>query len=311
MKLKTPSFWYRKARAAHWAEILLAPISWLYEIGHAIHHRFTAPYKADIPVICIGNLVAGGSGKTPTALALMALLRKHALFQNPFFLTRGYGGDEDKILSAQAPTIVHADRVAGAKAAKEQGADAIIMDDGLQNPSLHKDLKIVVIDGQMGLGNYKTLPAGPLRQPLEKGLIEANMFLMIGRDRHNVIEILPENTPVFWAILQSTQTPPADQTYLAFAGLGYPEKFFSFLRETLGLKIVETISFPDHYAYTARDIEQLSRKADILGATLITTEKDMVRIPESMRGDILTLPVELLFEDEDAVLSFIKNRVKP
>lgn len=327
MKFKTPKFWYREDHKAGLIETLLSPLSYLYQMLSTAHQNSKTPHKVDIPVICIGNINAGGTGKTPTALAVMDVIQSSKFAKSPHFLTRGYGatlegplladptrhdyhdsGDEALLLAQKAPTIVSRDRVAGAKLAIEIGADLIIMDDGLQNAALQKDLKLVVINGAMGFGNGKTLPAGPLRQSLSDGLNNADGFVIIGEDLRNVAASLPPATPLIRADLkQRGQNALSKNAYLAFAGLGYPQKFFDFAAQDCSLEIVEAITFPDHYPYTKSDLLDLKEKADHMGAKLLTTEKDALRLPPIDNIEVHTLPVSLNFEDETPLVELLKT----
>lgn len=307
MPMKTPSFWY--SGTASFLSLLLRPLLWLYALGYFIHQRSVKPKRVGVPVICVGNLVAGGTGKTPSAISIMGLIKTHKLAETPFFLTRGYGGDEDKILSEHALTIVSANRFAGAQEAVARNTDLILMDDGMQNPGLHKDTKFVVVDGTMGFGNEHMLPAGPLRQPLKKGLEQADAFIFIGKDRRNVTPLLSEK-PVFKANFKALKDLSNTDKYIAFAGLGYPQKFFNFLRDSLEDRLVDTIAFADHHPYSANDLQSLRERAMELGATLITTEKDAARLSPK-DDDIEVLPVTLEWEDEAALVQFLKDRVKP
>lgn len=308
MPAKTPHFWYPSEQTLSFAEWVLTPFSWLYGFGHKLHQNSKDAYKADAPVICLGNLVAGGSGKTPAAIALMDLIKEQNLANKPHFLTRGFGADEDKILQKTAPTIINADRASGAKQATQDGADMIVMDDGLQNPSLYKDIKFVVIDGTMGFGNQKLIPAGPLRTPLRQGLDNADAFVLIGEDKKNITELLPCDTPTFHAKFEALTEPSTAKSYVAFAGLGYPEKFFAFLKDDLGLDVVEAVSFADHHQYTESDLQKLQQKADVFGAKLITTEKDFVKLPSG--SNVLELPVKLVWQDASALAEFLKNHLQ-
>lgn len=329
--LKTPSFWYRqKHDPISLLEKVMIPVSKLYEMGYYIHQTATRSEKADLPIICIGNINAGGSGKTPTALALLDIIKRHSLALAPYFLSRGYGGgdqgplvvdpavhdswntgDEPLLLATRAPTIVASRRLAGADLAQRRGADLIIMDDGLQNPGIHKDIKFVVINGDMGFGNERILPAGPLRAPLESALSKIDAVIFIGEDRRGVKSLLPSHLPVFTSHLKpdAGKIPPKDKHYLAFAGLGYPEKFFRFLREEAGLSVIDSVTFADHYPYTDSDISALAQKARQLDAELITTEKDMTRVPKQEGLSIHVLPVHLEFENEPSLASFIKEKM--
>jgi len=329
MPHNTPAFWYPKAdEDTPLNAKILQPLSWLYGLGFRAHQSMANTKKVDVPVICFGNLSAGGTGKTPTCIQFSSLLKEHNLAQNPYFLMRGYGGaergpmivdparhnawdvgDEALILAQHAPTIVSADRVAGAKLGLQNGADIIVMDDGLQNPGIHKDIKIIVINGEMGFGNGMVLPAGPLREPLKQGLAKADAFLIIGDEKSDARSNLPLGVPVFEAALKADHDgmPDKAQKYLAFAGLGYPDKFFNFLTSELGYDIVETVAFADHCPYSRDDIQALRAKAKEQGAVLITTEKDYLRLPKGFKDDIFTLPVSMQFRDADALVSFMRE----
>lgn len=330
MPLKTPSFWYRSNNTPSLREKILSPLSFLYRIGYEIHQHSVTPETLEIPVICIGNINAGGTGKTPAAIALMEVVCKNNLAARPFFLLRGYGGgergpllvdtakhnswntgDEALILAARAPTVIAVDRVKGAQLAERRHADMILMDDGLQNPGIHKNIKVVVINGDMGFGNGRMLPAGPLREPLHKGLAGADMFILIGDDTRNVAALLPAEKPLIRAHMEPDLPAPLDKSkkYIAFAGLGYPEKFFAFARDRLGLDVVKTISFPDHYPYSESDIINLRARAQEWNAELLTTKKDFLRLPADARDSIHTADVRLAWEDESALADFLKTKL--
>ncbi len=332
MRFKTPSFWYRDPESQPaLAEKLLAPLAFLYRIGYEIHQRSKKPRSFDIPILCIGNINAGGTGKTPTALALMDVIRKNKIAANPFFLLRGYGGgdpgpllvepakhtawntgDEALLLAAKAPTIVSVDRAAGAELAIRKQSDFIVMDDGLQNPGIKKDIQIIVVNGDMGFGNGKMMPAGPLREPLQHGFKKADAYILIGEDKLQSLSAIPAAKPVFRAKLAPDEAtlPPKDRKYLAFAGLGYPGKFFSFLKQDLGLNIAGVKAFADHYPYQDSDLQNLREQADALGAALLTTEKDFLRLPPGNREGVHTVRVHLVWEDENALAQFIRERLQ-
>lgn len=329
MPHNTPSFWYPKDKIDLPFKVkMLKPLSCLYRIGFTIHQGMRDAKKAEIPVICIGNLSVGGTGKTPTCISFVQHLLETGLFKAPYFLMRGYGGaergpvivdldkhsawdvgDEPLILAQHAPTIISADRYAGAQLAAAQGADVVIMDDGLQNPGIHKDLKIIVVNGEMGFGNGLMIPAGPLREPLASGLKKADSFFFIGQDASKAKKLLPEDVPVFDAKLEADKAklPDKKQKYLAFAGLGYPEKFFNFLTDELGYDIVETLAFADHCPYRRQDVQDLRKRAKQQDALLITTEKDYLRLPRGYKDDIFTVPVSMTFKAPKKLQTFIKE----
>jgi tetraacyldisaccharide 4'-kinase len=331
MQLKTPRFWYERKRSVF--SLLLLPFSWLYRfarwlLGIAPPHS----YKPAVPVICVGNLVAGGSGKTPAALALMAELKGGALPpQNPVFLSRGYGGsrkaaglvdpardraaavgDEPLLLARAAPVIVAASRADGARLAERHGFDLIVMDDGLQNDSLIKDLAFVIVDGAAGFGNRLHLPAGPLRISLAEGFARADAFIIIGADETGVAGSLPAGIPVFQARLRPDAARiDTLRPYIGFCGIGRPEKFRRTLAES-GIETARWHAFADHHAYSAAELNRLAREARDYGARLITTEKDAIRIPADWKDrDLLdTLPVHLEWDDPAALRAFLKGRLE-
>lgn len=333
-KVRTPSFWYKRVRPPLWARSL----SPLYKAGLQLHKALKTinpPYKSSVPVICIGNLTAGGAGKTPAAMAVTDLLLSQNVYQNPVFLSRGYGsgidkpdlikaenktamtkaGDEVALLARKAPVIVSADRKAGAMIAEKSGADIIIMDDGLQNYQLHQDVKICVVDGSLGFGNQRVLPGGPLREDLKTGLARCDAVLLIGADTRNLVNTTLKGLRVFTAQIRPEKTEglnPA-KPYLAFAGIGIPEKFYRTLREDVQLNIVGTKDFPDHYSYKAQDLLNLQQEASRAGAKLITTEKDYARLAdlsETLSIPVDTLAITLDLDHPADFASFLKEKLE-
>lgn len=323
MPLEAPFWWYRRKGAVASA---LAPLGRLY--GSVAEARFAKaqPYRSRLAVICIGNFTAGGGGKTPTAIAVAALLEE--LGAKPAFLTRGYGGaskgpalvkagqsagevgDEPLLLAAAAPTLVSADRAAGAHAIEATEASVIVMDDGFQNPSLAKDLSLVVVDAAVGLGNGLIMPAGPLRAPLEAQLARADALVVIG-DGNKAASLIEAFTRQGKPVLKARMVPRQDRRWLGvlpvigFAGIARPEKFFATLRNH-GARLVYTRAFPDHHRYSERDARWLLDAAKAQNAMLVTTEKDFVRLPDdedSARGELKhrCRPFLVAVEFEDAV----------
>ena len=310
--MKTPAFWYGEPGAA---SAMLAPLARMFALGGRVQVQFTRTRRAGVPVICVGNLVAGGAGKTPVVLALASLLADRQIA----FLTRGYGGsqvkpvqvkaqraaqvgDEPLLLARVAPTWVSRDRVAGAQAAVEAGAELIIMDDGFQNTSLAKDLSLVVIDGATGFGNGLLIPSGPLREPIEEGLARADAVVIVGEDRTGVAERPPAGLPVLAARL--VPTPQAEfvagKRVVAIAGIGRPAKFFATLEE-MGCTLAAHHAFADHHRYKPDEIMQICVEAAALDATPVTTEKDWVRLPVPTRSMVQAVPVVLEWQDEHQV----------
>lgn len=323
MRLTTPRFWY--GGPSLWP-LLLLPLSWLYALGHLVHQSLGKPYTSTLPVLCIGNLVAGGGGKTPAALAIAKMVQQIRPESRPVFLTRGYGGrlqgpvmvdpsihkaadvgDEPLLLARAAPTIVAADRAAGARLAEQGGYSLIIMDDGLQNNSLAKTASLVVIDGAVGLGNRLMLPAGPMRTPLAKGLTMADGFILTGQDETNIRPVL-DNKPVFEARIDPTAMPSRERNYIAFTGIARPEKFFTTLKQS-GLNVVGCHPYPDHYRFNESDLSSLQKSATEKQAKLITTEKDFIRLSDKFKAEskIELLPISLSFLNEKPILEFLEK----
>jgi tetraacyldisaccharide 4'-kinase len=329
--MQAPSFWWQPGRG-----MLLSPLAAFY--GAAAWLRLRKPGRSvGVPVICLGNLTVGGAGKTPAALALGRLLLAH--HERPFFLSRGYGGriarptlvsrsvhrardvgDEPLLLAQLAPTVVARDRVAGARLAGAEGASVIIMDDGFQNPALHKDLAILVIDGRRGIGNGRVLPAGPLRAPLTAQMVLAQALIVVGPPDGAAPVIKRarrHGTPVFHARLEpDRQTLDAlvGRRILAFAGIADPEKFFATLSEA-GLTVAEKRSFADHHNYTAAEARMLIARAQSQNLVLLTTEKDHVRLAGAPRLAELAdrtgvLPVRLVIEENDAFRALVEKTLK-
>jgi tetraacyldisaccharide 4'-kinase len=324
--MRAPDFWSEPGGAGRW----LAPLARLHIAASRCRRRWTTPWHAPVPIICVGNLVAGGAGKTPVALALGLLLREwgHAIH----YLSRGHGGrlrgpvrvdparhdardvgDEAFLLAEIAPCWIARDRVAGAKAAIAGGARVIVMDDGFQNPSLAKDFSLLVIDGGYGFGNGRVMPAGPLRETRQDGLARSNAVIVMEPDTCGVAQMLGGAAP---PVLPARLVPlPSALRFtgrkiVAFAGIGRPEKFFASL-EDLGAILVSRHGFADHHCYSDEEIFHLVETASAANAVPVTTAKDYARLSLDSRAMVEVAAVALEWRNPaqiETLLARVLNR---
>jgi tetraacyldisaccharide 4'-kinase len=312
-----PEFWHRDGIVPR----LLSPLAAV--TARVTVRRAAQPgWRAPVPVICCGNVTVGGAGKTTLAMDLAVRLAARGRVVH--VLLRGYGGgargphrvsvgetsamvgDEALLLEAVAPTWVGADRVASARAAVAAGAEILVMDDGLQNPSLHKDLSLLVVDGAYGFGNGRVLPAGPLREPPPAAMARCHAAVLIGPDTAGV------GAQVSLPLLQASLRPGPEisqwigRPVLAFAGIARPEKFFSMLRNA-GVNPASAEPFPDHHCYTESELRHLFERAAQLGATPVTTPKDAVRLPAVYRDRVGVVGVSLSWADPAALEALLSR----
>ncbi|MCK4868663.1 MAG: tetraacyldisaccharide 4'-kinase [Alphaproteobacteria bacterium] len=309
--MRAPAFWSGPSALS----ALLLPLGAVYAAAGRLRRLAVSPQQPPVPVICVGNLVAGGAGKTPVAQAIA----RHMIAQGVevHFLSRGYGGklkgpvrvvpgihdaadvgDEPLLLAGTTACWVAVDRVAGAQAAAAEGAQVIIMDDGHQNPGLVKSVSIVVVDGETGFGNGRVIPAGPLREPVAEGLARADAVVILGDDKAGVARMLPPGMKLLRGHLAPTKESHAldGESVLAFAGIGRPEKFFDTIR-ALGCKLVESRAFPDHHPYSHKQAKEIIDDAWAKGALPVTTAKDAVRLPPDLRAPVMVVEVEVVWRE--------------
>ena len=314
--MKTPAHWQNKNVVSS----LLTPLGVFYGALTALRLKLKKGFKASVPVICVGNITAGGVGKTPVSIALAQILQSQG--KNPFFISRGYGGklngilvdpkkhspqevgDEPLMLSFVAPTVVAHDRGIAAQIAIKNGADILVMDDGFQNPSLKKDVSFLVFNGEIGIGNGKIIPAGPLRERLHAGLKRADAVIFIGNDKSSLLKQLHE--PIFKAEIVEEKPKHFDTKVIAFAGIGYPQKFYNSLLKC-GLTIANAYSFPDHHFYTKHELKEIIKKAQKKNLPIYTTSKDFVKIPASLQQHFNVLKIKAEFDNLGGILNFLKE----
>jgi tetraacyldisaccharide 4'-kinase len=304
--MREPWFWRSRSPAARAATLLLTPAAIAYQAGHRLLWAATAVERAPVPVICVGNATLGGAGKTPFAMLAAELLREEGVTAH--FVTRGYGGaltgpvavdpdrhnaddvgDEALLLARRAPAVVSRNRLAGARLAAANGAQAIVMDDGFQNPSLFKDLSILIAGAEDAASNGALFPAGPYREPMQSARARADIVVAVG-DSGDDADFRASLEPV----------APAPERVVAFAGIGRPEKFFATL-ERAGYDLARRISFPDHHRFAEAELRMLEREAARQNARLICTEKDYVRLSPAFHERVLVLPVVMRVDDPDGL----------
>ena len=323
--LKAPKFWYQKKDT--YLSNSLYPFSLLFRLGTKIRSLISIKKKSPLPIICIGNIVVGGAGKTPVSLKIGKLLIKAGY--KPHFISKGYAGlikkstlvqswhsatsvgDESILLSKIAPTWIGVDRINSSKLAKKEGGDCLIMDDGFQNPTILKNFSIIVVNASQEFGNKRVMPSGPLRESVKRGISRTNLVVSIGEISDELKKTIPSNIPIFKAKFEiNTENKNfKGQHITAFAGIAYPEKFFKSLEEQGG-KIVKQIIYSDHYIYNENDLLSLAETANKTKSILVSTQKDYVRIPKPYRSLINTLEGEIVFENENLLIEILSNVIE-
>ena len=329
--MREPRFWSRdvdpKSReAAPLLRFLLTPFSWLYAAVTRRRLRTATAHEVSAKVICIGNLTAGGVGKSPVVLALRTMIEARPGLRVAT-LSRGYKGklkgplrvdpsvhsaadvgDEPLMLALTGEAWIGADRAKAGETMNADGVDVILMDDGHQNPGLKKDLTFIVVDAKAGFGNGFVIPKGPLREPVRDGLLRADAIILLGEpDRSE--DLAAQGLPVITGRIVARETPP-HRPYVAFAGIGRPEKFFETLAG-LSVDVRDAVPFPDHHTFTEGDMRYLRRLAEDHEAGLITTEKDFARLPDAWREGLVTLPIDVRFDRREALDKMLEDMIKP
>jgi len=324
--------------ASHPLSLGLRPVSWAYQLIEASNRFFVKPQHPGKPVICVGNLTAGGAGKTPVVRFLAAHFS--ASGRQPAILSRGYGGtlsnkslavrvnsqrhtaqqvgDEPLMLAADWPVYICPDRFASLRAAVADGAQIALKDDGLQNPSMAHHFNLVVIDGASGIGNGLLLPAGPLRQALPIALAKADALLVMGAATHDSFANLltacqAHNVAVFYGRTQATPPVfPTQEKPFAYCGIAKPEKFLASLA-ACDVALAGHRAFADHHQFTEAEAADLLRQANVF----ITTEKDMARLQNAAAGSALKalaeqshlLKITVEIDDGDKLMALIERAI--
>ena len=319
--MKAPQFWYEPSS---WKATFLLPLGHLYNILTYLREKFGSKQKYNCLTICVGNLNVGGTGKTPATIALASYFLEKGL--KVHIVSRGYKGkfqgtflvnprkhksnevgDEPLLMSEFTSVWVSKKRKNGIAAAERAGAQVVILDDGFQDPSFHKDFSIVVVDGKRGFGNKQCMPAGPLRENISQGFKQADALIIIGQMLYK-FDIFPNHLKIIHSTLKPIETGMNwnEGKYLAFAGIAHPEKFFETLR-SVGANVIDCVALSDHQKLDGQILKRLESKAEKAHAQLVTTEKDAVRLPNTFRKKVLSLPVRVEFDNKDELEDLFNN----
>ena len=311
--MKAPQFWYEPNT---WKAKFLYPLGYFYNLLTLLRGKLAKPQSYSCLTICIGNLNVGGTGKTPTTIALAQHFLKKGL--QVHVVSRGYKGkfqgtflvdpqkhksdevgDEPLLISEFTSVWVSNKRKNGIAAAENAGAQIVLLDDGFQDPSFHKDFSLIVVDGEKGFGNKKCMPAGPLRENIVQGFKRADALVIVG-ERIYKFDTFPTHLKIIHSTLKPIETGMnwKEGKYLAFAGIADPSKFFKTLR-SLGANLIDCVALSDHQKLDGQVLKRLERKANLAHAQLVTTEKDAVRLSNTYRKKVLSLPVRIEFDDKN------------
>ena len=328
-QLKIPQFWYseNKTQKSTLISCALLPFSWMYQGLSFLDQALTIRGQSDLPVICIGNATMGGGGKTPTARAILDMVREHGKFKTPCFLMRGYGGNfsgamevdpaihtpwnvgDEALMQVQyAPVIISKNRRKGAELAEKRGYDLIIMDDGFQNYSLRKNLSILVVDGGFGFGNNRCFPSGPLRESVKKASGRAHAALIINKTDAVDMELLNgvRQFDATLSLINKTDDTSDDinKKVIAFAGIARPQKFFDTLEDN-EYSVHSQFGFADHHLYTHGQLNSMYQRAKKSKSRLITTEKDWVRLSDAWKKKVDYIKIKI--HPDEGFKSFVFN----
>lgn len=311
--MRAPQFWYEPNT---WKAKFLYPLGYFYNLLTLLRGKLAKPQSYSCLTICIGNLNVGGTGKTPTTIALAQHFLKKGL--QVHVVSRGYKGkfqgtflvdpqkhksdevgDEPLLMSEFTSVWVSNKRKNGIAAAENAGAQIVLLDDGFQDPSFHKDFSLIVVDGEKGFGNKKCMPAGPLRENIVQGFKRADALVIVGQ-RIYKFDTFPTHLKIIHSTLKPIETGMnwKEGKYLAFAGIADPSKFFKTLR-SLGANLIDCVALSDHQNLDGQVLKRLERKANSAHAQLVTTEKDAVRLSNTFRKKVLSLPVRIEFDDKN------------
>jgi len=316
--MKTPKFWKNK----NLISTLLSPLGEIYAFATKQKIKNGKFPKLDVPVICIGNLSAGGTGKTPISISICKILQENGF--NPCFITRGYGGkakdlyikkdeeidpvlagDEPLLLSKIADVSINADRYKAGTKAIQTGADILVLDDGFQNPSLFKDKSFIVIDGKYGFGNQMPIPSGPLREKIADGLQRADAIIVVGEDKKDLNKLAEKyNLEFFNGFVTPVKPKTSNKNIIAFAGIGHPEKLYKSLEE-LGYNIKHKFDFPDHHYYNDDEIEKIINLSKNENLDIFTTTKDFTKIDAKHKSLLNILDIEIEWKNKNKLKKFL------
>ncbi|MBP02908.1 MAG: tetraacyldisaccharide 4'-kinase [Rhodospirillaceae bacterium] len=319
--MKTPNFWYKQKSIGKYLE----PLGFIYGAVTAYKIRYSRPTSVKIPVISVGNLTVGGTGKTPIAISLAQILKEKG--EVPAVILRGYGGrlhgpikvdgkihsaldvgDEAILHAKHGRTWIARKRSQAAVQAEKNGATVIILDDGHQHSSLKKDFSILIVDGEKGFGNKKIIPAGPLREHINTGLKRADKIVIMREITNKSAKALAERHHILKANLKivDNNISLAGTRVVAFAGIGQPDYFFETLNNA-GAELIETYSFADHHKYSSTQIEDIKDRACVLNAITVTTEKDATKIDLAQHSNICVLKTEVEWENISEIRQLMKK----